>query len=99
MTWTSTAASVFSYTIFYEGHTNYTNSGSVQVSADATSFTITELEEYTMYTVTVQANYMFLLLQNMFNSSTVSTRTWSDSKYSRNYACHADVFNCHYRTQ
>jgi len=80
VTWNpSSLSGVTGYLISYTTTASYTSGGSVTVNdGSATSGTLTNLEEDTLYTITVQAidnnNRMSV------NSNEVSVTTYTDSK-------------------
>ena len=66
------------YLISYATTASYTSGGSMMVTGrDTTSVTLTNLEENTDYTITVQTNSSGTLSGN---SVSVSVATWTDSK-------------------
>ena len=52
----SSSPAVTSYLISYTTNASYTNGGSVTVDSTSIYYILTELEESTLYTITVQAN-------------------------------------------
>ena len=72
-------SNVTSYRISYTTTASYTSGDSMTVDgANATSGTLTGLEEYTLYTITVQAISGSGVISG--DSSEVSVRTYTDSK-------------------
>ena len=72
-------SNVTSYRISYTTTASYTSGGTVTVNGtNATNATLTGLEEYTIYTITVQAISGSGVMSG--NSDPVSVRTYTDSK-------------------
>ena len=70
---------VASYNISYATYASYTSGGSVTVNGGSTtSGTLTNLEEDTLYTITVQATTSDNRIST--NSSEVLVRTYTDGK-------------------
>ena len=75
----SSSPNVTSYLISYTTTASYTSGGSVTVNGGSTtSGTLTNLEEDTLYTITVQATTSDNRMSA--NSNEVSVRTYTDSK-------------------
>ena len=79
VTWEpSTSSDVTGYLISYTTTASYTSGGSVTVNGGSTtSGTLTNLEEDTLYTITVQATSDNRISAN---SNEVSVRTYTDGK-------------------
>ena len=79
VTWeTSSSDDVTGYLISYTTNASYTSNGNVTVNdGKTTSHTLTDLEENTYYTVTVQATSSNRMSAN---SNEVSLRTYTDGK-------------------
>ena len=79
VTWDQSSSSdVTGYLISYTTTASYTSGGSVTVSGrSTTSHTLTNLEEDTLYTITVQATTSDGMSAN---SNEVSVRTYTDGK-------------------
>ena len=79
VTWEpSTSSDVTGYLISYTTTASYTSGGSVPVNGGSTtSGTLTNLEEDTLYTITVQATSDNRMSAN---SNEVSVRTYTDGK-------------------
>ena len=79
VTWEpSTSSDVTGYLISYTTTASYTSGGSVTVNDDSTtSGTLTNLEEDTLYTITVQATSDNRMSAN---SNEVPVRTYTDGK-------------------
>ena len=72
-------SNVTSYQISYNTTASYTSGGTVTVNGtNAINATFTGLEEYTIYTITVQAINGSGVMSG--NSDPVSVRTYTDSK-------------------
>ena len=80
LTWVSSSASdVTGYLITYTTTASYTSGGSVTVDGgNITSYTLTNLEEDTLYTITVQATTSDNRMSA--NSNEVSVKTYTDGK-------------------
>ena len=80
ITWElSSSSDVTGYLISYTTTASYTSGGSVTVDGGSTkSHTLTNLEEYTLYTITVQATTSDNTMSA--NSNEVSVRTYTDGK-------------------
>ena len=79
VTWTpSSSPDVTVYLISYTTTASYTSGGNVTVSGDITSLNFTNLEESTLYTITIQATTSDSRTSN--NSNEVSVTTYSDGK-------------------
>ena len=80
ITWEpSPSSNVTGYLISYATTASYTSGGSVTVNGGSiTSHTLTNLEEYTLYTITVQATTSDNRMSA--NSNEVSVRTYTDGK-------------------
>ena len=80
VTWSQSSSSgVTGYLISYTTTASYTSGGSVTVSGGSTtSHTLTNLEEDTLYTITVQATTSDNRMSA--NSNEVSVRTYTDGK-------------------
>ena len=80
VTWTvSSSPDVTGYLISYTTIVEYTSDGSVTVNGgDTTSGTLTDLEENTLYTITVQATASGNRMSG--NSNVVSVTTYTDGK-------------------
>ena len=80
VTWNQSSSSdVTGYLISYTTTASYTSGGSVTVSGGSTtSHTLTNLEEDTLYTITVQATTSDNRMSA--NSNEVSVRTYTDGK-------------------
>ena len=78
VTWDpSPSPGITSYLISYTTTASYTNGGSVSVDGATTSHTFTNLEEGTLYTITVQATNSSGISAN---SNEVSVTTYTDGK-------------------
>ena len=78
VTWTvSSSPDVTGYIISYTTTASYTSGGSVRVNNDST-IVLTDLEENTFYTITVQAIGSDSRI--IVNSTAVSVTTYGDSK-------------------
>ena len=78
VTWEpSPSFNIISYLISYTTNASYTNGGSMNVSGTATNHTLTNLEENTLYTITVQATNSS---GTSGNSNEVSVTTYTDGK-------------------
>ena len=79
VTWTvSSSPDVTGYLISYTTSASYTNGGSVTVNGrSTTSHTLSNLEENTLYTITVQATTSNI---RSGNSNPVSVTTYTDGK-------------------
>ena len=80
ITWEpSTSDDVTGYLISYTTTASYVSDGSVTVDGSSTaSNTLTNLEEHTLYTITVQATTSDSRMS--INSNEVSVRTYTDGK-------------------
>ena len=80
ITWgPSTSSDVTGYLILYTTTASYTSGGSVTVNGGSTtSGSLTNLEEYTLYTITVQATTSDNRMSA--NSNEVPVRTYTDGK-------------------
>ena len=80
ITWgPSSSSDVTSYLISYTTTGSYTSGGNVTVNGGSTtSGSLTNLEEYTLYTITVQATTSDNRMSA--NSIEVSVRTYTDGK-------------------
>ena len=80
ITWESSSSSdVTGYHISYTTTASYTSGGSVTVDGGSTTtYTFTDLEEGTLYTITVQATTSDNRMS--VNSNEVSVRTYTDGK-------------------
>ena len=80
ITWgPSTSSDVTGYLISYTTTASYTSGGSVTVNdGSTTSGSLTNLEEYTLYTITVQATTSDNRMSA--NSNEVPVRTYTDGK-------------------
>ena len=80
ITWEpSSSSDVTGYLILYTTTVSYTSGGSVTMNGSSTtSGTLTNLEEYTLYTITVQATTSDNRMSA--NSNEVSVRTYTDGK-------------------
>ena len=80
VTWKlSSSSDVTGYLISYTTNASYTSGGSVTVDGGSTtSDTLTNLEEYTLYTITVQTTTSSNRMSA--NSNEVSVRTYTDGK-------------------
>ena len=80
ITWEpSSSSDVTGYLISYTTTASYTSGGSVTVNGGSTtSHTLTNLEEDTLYTITVQATTSDNRMSA--NSNEVSVRTYTDGK-------------------
>ena len=80
MTWEpSSSSDVTGYLISYTTTASYTSGGNVTVNGGSTtSVTLTNLEEDTLYTITVQATTNDN--RTSANSNEVSVRTYTDGK-------------------
>ena len=80
ITWKpSSSTDVTSYLISYTTTASYTGGGNVTVDGGSTtSGTLTNLEEDTLYTITVQATTSHSTMST--NSNEVSVRTYTDGK-------------------
>ena len=75
----SLSSDVTGYLISYTTTAPYGSDGSVMVNGHSTtSHTLTNLEEYTLYTITVQATASDRRIS--FNSNEVSVTTYTDGK-------------------
>ena len=78
VTWTvSSSPDVTSYIISYTTTTEYTSGGSVMLSNSATSHTLSNLEEGTLYTIGVKATTND---GRMSGNIAVSVTTYTDGK-------------------
>jgi len=78
VTWDQSLTYVTGYLISYTTTASYTSGGSVTVNGSSTtSGTLTNLEENTLYTITVQA---ISNSKTSHNSNEVSVTTMTDSK-------------------
>ena len=81
ITWEPSSSSddVTGYLISYTTTASYTSGGSVTVNGGSTtSYALTNLEEYTFYTITIQATTSDNRMSA--NSNKVSVRTYTDGK-------------------
>ena len=80
ITWEpSSSSDVTGYLISYTTTASYTSGGSVTVDGGSTtSHTLTNLEEDTLYTITIQATTRDNRMSS--NSNEVSVRTYTDGK-------------------
>ena len=80
ITWEpSSSSNAVSYLILYTTTASYTSGGSVAVNGGSTtSGVLTDLEEDTLYTITVQATTSDNRMSA--NSNEVSVRTYTDGK-------------------
>ena len=80
ITWEpSSSSDVTGYLISYTTTASYTSNGSVTVNGGSTtSYTLTNLEEDTLYTITVRATTSDN--RTTANSTEVSVRTYTDGK-------------------
>ena len=79
VTWEpSSSPNVTGYLISYTTTASYTSGGSVTVDGGSTSGILTDLEEDTLYTITVQATTSDNRMSA--NSNEVSVRTYTDGK-------------------
>lgn len=75
----SSISNVTSYVILYTTTASYTDGGNMSVNgSDTTNGTLTDLEEYTLYDITVRAISGRGVISNDSNVATV--RTFTDSK-------------------
>jgi len=74
----SSSSGVTGYLISYTTTASYTSGGNVTVSGGSTSGTLTNLEEDTLYTITVQA--IGINNRMSVNSNEVSVITYTDGK-------------------
>ena len=78
VTWDHTPSpDITSYLILYTTNASYTSGGSVSVDGTTTSHTLTNLEESTLYTITVRATNDS---GTSGNSNEVSVTTYTDGK-------------------
>ena len=80
VTWShSFSSNVTGYLILYTTNASYASDGSVMVDGGSTNHTLTNLEEDTLYTITVHA----IIDGNRAsaNSNEVSVRTYTDGKW------------------
>ena len=78
--WKPSLSNVTGYLISYTTKASYTSGGSVTVNGgNTTSGTLTNLEEDTLYTITVQATTISDNRKSV-NSNEVSVRTYTDGK-------------------
>ena len=80
VTWSQSSSSdVTGYLISYTTNASYTSGGNVTVNGGSTtSYTLTNLEEDTLYTITVKATTSDN--RTIANSTEVSVRTYTDGE-------------------
>ena len=80
VTWSpSSSSGVTGYLISYTTNASYTSGGNVTVAGvDSANYTITDLEENTLYTITMQVTAGGNKVSA--NSNEVSVRTYADGK-------------------
>ena len=71
------SSNIISYLILYATNISYTNGGTVNVSGDTTSHILTNLEENTLYTITIRATNSS---GTSPDSNEVSVTTYTDGK-------------------